>query len=315
MMRANSFLRSVLFGAVAAAGWPLWLLLAFPTLGWSMAQALYLIAVTALYIAALAPSRPRGFVAAVIAALADDAAFFRRLSLDTIGVIPDAGGGRGVPGRPAARQAGAGHRRPAGRPALGRRLDGLLAGRAGREPRHPQADPEQHRPVPPVPPRRLPRQHCRSTGSRPSWSGWRGAPLGGGPAGFGIAPQNDAPMAAKAHVLAKAFLAAEMKCARCHDAPFHPYDQADLFGLAAHARGQAAGDPGDQHRPAAARRAGCRRSRSRSRRARRSSPHWTSPRSAPTTLPDGLDCPRGADPRERLAALITVAARTSGSPR
>jgi len=74
MMRANSFLRSVLFGAVAAAGWPLWLLLAFPTLGWSMAQALYLIAVTALYIAALAPSRPRGFAAAAVAALAGGAA-------------------------------------------------------------------------------------------------------------------------------------------------------------------------------------------------------------------------------------------------
>jgi hypothetical protein len=70
MMRCNSFLRSVLFGAVAAAGWPLWLLLAFPVLGRSMAQPFYLIAVTVLYIAALAPSRPRGFVAAAIAALA-----------------------------------------------------------------------------------------------------------------------------------------------------------------------------------------------------------------------------------------------------
>ena len=60
-----------------------------------------------------------------------------------------------------------------------------------------------------------------------------GSPLGGGPAGFGMATQNDAPMAAKAHVLAKAFLAADMKCARCHDAPFHPFLQEDLFGLAA----------------------------------------------------------------------------------
>jgi hypothetical protein len=59
-----------------------------------------------------------------------------------------------------------------------------------------------------------------------------GSPMGGGPAGFGIATQNDAPRAAKAHVLAKAFLAVDMKCARCHDAPSHPYDQADLFGLA-----------------------------------------------------------------------------------
>jgi hypothetical protein len=59
-----------------------------------------------------------------------------------------------------------------------------------------------------------------------------GSTLGGGPAGFSMASQNDAPMAAKAQVLAKAFLAAEMKCARCHDAPTHPFDQADLFGLA-----------------------------------------------------------------------------------
>lgn len=59
-----------------------------------------------------------------------------------------------------------------------------------------------------------------------------GSLMGGGPAGFGIATQNDAPWAAKAHVLAKAFLAVDLKCARCHDAPSHPYDQADLFGLA-----------------------------------------------------------------------------------
>ena len=30
----------------------------------------------------------------------------------------------------------------------------------------------------------------------------------------------------------KAFLAADMKCARCHDAPAHPFDQSQLFGVA-----------------------------------------------------------------------------------
>jgi hypothetical protein len=55
----------------------------------------------------------------------------------------------------------------------------------------------------------------------------------GGPAGFAIASQNDAPLADKAHVIAKAFLGLEMKCARCHDAPYHPFKQKDLFGLAA----------------------------------------------------------------------------------
>ena len=54
----------------------------------------------------------------------------------------------------------------------------------------------------------------------------------GGPAGFGIASQNDLPMAAKAQIVSSAFLAMEMKCARCHDAPNHPYDQAELFALA-----------------------------------------------------------------------------------
>ena len=55
----------------------------------------------------------------------------------------------------------------------------------------------------------------------------------GGPAGFGLATQNDSPMAAKAHVLAQAFLGMEMKCARCHDAPYHDFRQRDLFSLAA----------------------------------------------------------------------------------
>jgi len=55
----------------------------------------------------------------------------------------------------------------------------------------------------------------------------------GGPAGFALASQNDAPMAAKAHVLAQAFLGMEMKCARCHDAPYHDFTQRDLFSLAA----------------------------------------------------------------------------------
>jgi len=55
----------------------------------------------------------------------------------------------------------------------------------------------------------------------------------GGPAGFALATQNDAPMAAKAHVIGKAFMAVEMKCARCHDAPFHDVTQEDTFNIAA----------------------------------------------------------------------------------
>jgi hypothetical protein len=55
----------------------------------------------------------------------------------------------------------------------------------------------------------------------------------GGPAGFALATQNDVPMAAKAHILCQAFLGIQMRCARCHDAPFHDWKQHQLFSLAA----------------------------------------------------------------------------------
>jgi hypothetical protein len=55
----------------------------------------------------------------------------------------------------------------------------------------------------------------------------------GGPAGFEMASMNDAPFAAKAHIISQGFLALEMKCARCHDAPYHDFAQEDLFSIAA----------------------------------------------------------------------------------
>jgi len=60
-----------------------------------------------------------------------------------------------------------------------------------------------------------------------------GSPRNGGAAGFGVATQNDIPMANKAQIVSSAFLAMEMKCARCHDAPNHPFDQSDLFAVSA----------------------------------------------------------------------------------
>ncbi|MBY0528099.1 MAG: DUF1553 domain-containing protein [Gemmataceae bacterium] len=60
-----------------------------------------------------------------------------------------------------------------------------------------------------------------------------GSVYGGGPVGFAVATQNDAPMAAKAHVLARAFLGADVQCARCHDAPHQPFKQKDVFSMAA----------------------------------------------------------------------------------
>jgi hypothetical protein len=55
----------------------------------------------------------------------------------------------------------------------------------------------------------------------------------GGPAGFGVATQNDVPMAAKGIIVSTAFLGVEMKCARCHDSPSNKSTQEDLFQLAA----------------------------------------------------------------------------------
>ncbi len=61
----------------------------------------------------------------------------------------------------------------------------------------------------------------------------RGSTWGGGASGFSIASQNDVPMAAKAHIIGTAFLGVDMKCARCHDAPYHETTQENLFQMAA----------------------------------------------------------------------------------
>ena len=61
----------------------------------------------------------------------------------------------------------------------------------------------------------------------------RGSPHEGGSAGFGIAANNDAPFAAKGQIVASAFLGIEMQCARCHDSPYHSTTQKDLYSLAA----------------------------------------------------------------------------------
>lgn len=61
----------------------------------------------------------------------------------------------------------------------------------------------------------------------------KGSKLGGGPAGFSMATQNDVPLAERALVLATAFNAKDMKCARCHDSPVNPFSQQNLFAMAA----------------------------------------------------------------------------------
>ncbi|MEY3459540.1 MAG: hypothetical protein RL215_2697 [Planctomycetota bacterium] len=61
----------------------------------------------------------------------------------------------------------------------------------------------------------------------------KGSRLGGGPAGFAMASQNDVPLAERAIVLASAFGARSLKCARCHDSPVNDLSQQQLFAMAA----------------------------------------------------------------------------------
>lgn len=61
----------------------------------------------------------------------------------------------------------------------------------------------------------------------------KGSRLGGGPAGFAMASQNDVPFAERAIVLASAFGARSLKCARCHDSPVNEFSQQQLFAMAA----------------------------------------------------------------------------------
>src|SRR5690606_19071811 len=61
----------------------------------------------------------------------------------------------------------------------------------------------------------------------------RGNAHAGGSAGFGIAGDNDSPLAAKGQIVASAFLGIELQCARCHDSPYHSTKQSDLYSLAA----------------------------------------------------------------------------------
>ena len=60
----------------------------------------------------------------------------------------------------------------------------------------------------------------------------RGSEREGGSAGFGMAADNDSPLASRSIVIASAFLGINMQCARCHDSPYHSTTQSDLFSMA-----------------------------------------------------------------------------------
>jgi hypothetical protein len=61
----------------------------------------------------------------------------------------------------------------------------------------------------------------------------RGGDREGGPAGFGVASQNDVPFATKGAILSATFLGVDLKCARCHDSPTGAFKQEQLFQLGA----------------------------------------------------------------------------------
>ena len=166
------------------------------------------------------------------APLADDASFLRRITLDTIGLVPT----------PDALTAFLADSHPDKR---ARAIDRLLAGPGWADQWVPYwQDVLAENPA-------ILKATLNNTGPfrffladalRDNWSmdgfvtalvGMEGSGRNGGSAGFAVASQNDLPMANKAQILSSAFLAMEMKCARCHDAPNHPFNQEDLFAISA----------------------------------------------------------------------------------
>jgi len=133
-----------------------------------------------------------------------------------------------------------------------------------------------------------------------------GSTTGGGPAGFAMASQNDVPMAAKAHVIAKAFLGIEMKCARCHDAPNHPYAQKDLFSMAAMLERKAIAVPKTSSVPGTPEHLKKMLIAVTLKPGEKVEPGWSLESLASSKLPpEVLSAAAAKDPREMLAAIIT----------
>ena len=130
----------------------------------------------------------------------------------------------------------------------------------------------------------------------------QGSAQGGGSSGFGVSSQNDLPMAAKAQIVSSAFLGMDMKCARCHDAPYHPFNQEDLFNVAAMLQRGAIKEPGTSL--AAGLRANSRVVVS-LKAGQSIDPHWPFRDLKADALPGVLRHPE--DSREQLAAILTDA--------
>ena len=135
----------------------------------------------------------------------------------------------------------------------------------------------------------------------------KGSSAAGGPAGFGIASQNDVPMAAKATIVTTAFLGMETKCARCHDAPAHSAKQEQVFALAALLETKAVKVPLTSSVSMAKLREGGRKPLIEVTLEPGASvePHWPFPELSQESVADEL-ARDPTDPRDRLATLITA---------
>ena len=135
----------------------------------------------------------------------------------------------------------------------------------------------------------------------------KGSSAAGGPAGFGLASQNDVPMAAKATIVTTAFLGVETKCARCHDSPAHTSKQEQVFALAALLETKAVKVPATSSVSMAKLREGGRKPLIEVTLEPGASvePHWPFPEFSQESIADDLAFdPK--DPRDRLATLVTA---------
>ena len=135
----------------------------------------------------------------------------------------------------------------------------------------------------------------------------KGSSAAGGPAGFGVASQNDVPMAAKATIVTTAFLGMETKCARCHDAPAHTAKQEQVFALAALLETKPVKVPLTSSVSMAKLREGGRKPliEVTLEPGATVAPRWPFPELAPASVADELALdPK--DPRDRLATLVTA---------
>lgn len=143
----------------------------------------------------------------------------------------------------------------------------------------------------------------------------RGSAPDGGSAGFAMAADNDVPMAAKAHILSTAFLGVEMQCARCHDSPYHSTKQRDLFQLAAMLDRKTLSLPTTSSVPTAFFDKKGRQSliKVSLRPGEKLEPVWPFAQLAPVQIPTEL-LQNAQDSRERLAATMTLPENTRFAP-